>query len=184
MRNRIKMTIASALALMAIVSTGCDKHDHEEELITTLKLTAVNKATGAVTTATFADPDGDGGNGPTKFDTLKLSIGAIYETSISVLDESATPAVDKTPEVVSEANEHQFYYSTTASGVTIVTTDQDANGLPLGTKATLTTTTASNGRLQIKLKHKPDGLKKAGDSDAVGETDIELPLGGFYVDIK
>ncbi|MFM2387564.1 MAG: hypothetical protein RL660_2321 [Bacteroidota bacterium] len=184
MRNRIKMTIASALALMAIVSTGCDKHDEEEELITTLKLTVVNKATGAVTTATFADPDGDGGNAPTKFDTLRLSSGANYETTVSLYDESTANVVDLTTEIATEANDHQFYYSTTASGVSIATTDTDANGLPLGLKANVSTSSASTGRLQIKLKHKPDGLKKAGDSDAVGETDIELPLGGFYVVVQ
>jgi hypothetical protein len=184
MKNRIKITLLSAFTLLAIANTGCNKHDDEEELITTLKLTAVNKTTGAITTATFADPDGDGGNGPTKFDTLQLNIGTVYETSISVLDESKTDVVDITAEVVKEAAEHQFYYTTTASGVTIATTDVDANGLPLGVKTTMTTSTASTGRLQIKLKHKPDGLKKASDSDAIGETDIELPLGGFFVNIN
>jgi hypothetical protein len=184
MRNSIKITIASLLTLSTIVNTSCNKNDNEEELITTVKLTAVNKSTGAVTTATFADPDGDGGNGPTKFDTLKLSAGTIYETSIILLDESKSPAEDITAEVAKEADDHQFYYSTTANGVTIATTDKDANGLPLGVKTTITTTTASAGRLQVKLKHKPDGLKKAGDTDAIGDTDIELPLGGFYIDVN
>jgi hypothetical protein len=184
MKNIIKITLVSALTFSAILNTGCKENDNEEELITTVKLSAVNKTTGAVTTATFADPDGDGGNGPTQFDSLKLSVGASYETTITVLDQSKTVGLDITAEVIKEANDHQFYYSTTANGVTIATTDVDANELPLGVKTTLNTTTASTGRLQIKLKHKPDGLKKAVDTDAVGDTDIELPLGGFYIDVK
>ena len=61
------------------------------------------------------------------FDTLHLKIGATYETTITLLNESVTPAKDITVEVVAEANDHQFYYTSTANGITIVTTDKDGH---------------------------------------------------------
>jgi hypothetical protein len=45
--------------------------------------------------------------------------------------------------------------------------------LLLGLKATFTAATTSSGTLTITLKHKPNGLKKAGDDVNVGSTDAE-----------
>jgi hypothetical protein len=183
----MKKNIISTTALLALLASttlhSCKKDPaNEEEIITTVKLTATD-ALGNVKTATFADPDGDGGGNPTKFDSLFLDKNKVYQTTISVLNQSAIIGVDLTPEIVKEANDHQFYITTTSAGTTIATTDVDGNGLPLGTKFSITTTTVSDGRLQVVLKHKP-GIKKAGDAVSVGDTDIELPNGGFYISVK
>jgi hypothetical protein len=184
----MKKNIVTITAIFAlIVSTSlqsCKKKvvTNEEEIITTVKLTATD-ALGNVKTATFADPDGDGGGNPTKFDSLILDKNKVYQTTISVLNESVNPVQDITTEIVKEANDHQFYITTTSAGTTITTIDLDGNGLPLGTKFSITTTTISDGRLQVVLKHKP-GTKKAGDAVSVGDTDIELPNGGFYISVK
>jgi hypothetical protein len=183
----MKKNIISTTALLALLASttlySCKKDPaNEEEIITTVKLTATD-ALGNVKTATFADPDGDGGGNPTKFDSLILDKNKVYQTTISVLNESVNPVQDITTEIVKEANDHQFYITTTSAGTTITTIDLDGNGLPLGPKFSITTTTVSDGRLQVVLKHKP-GTKKAGDAVSVGDTDIELPNGGFYISVK
>lgn len=182
MTKKIKFSLLSLGLVTAFLHSCKDKHS-DEELITTLKITATNQVTGAISTATFADPDGDGGNGPTKFDTLRLSPNATYITSLTLTNESVTPAEDITAEIATEAVDHQFYYTTTVAGMTVKPTDLDKNNLNLGLKTSLITGAANSGRTQIVLKHKP-GIKKAGDAVTVGETDIELPSGGFYTEVK
>jgi hypothetical protein len=185
MRQNKKLLIAAIASLLAITNQSCSKHDHdEEELITTVKLSFQNTSTGTTSTFTFADPDGDGGNGPTTFDTIKLSANTSYKMSVALLNESVSPSVNLTDEIVTEANDHQLYYeASTNLNIGVTNLNKDNNNLPLGITADAATLAASNGRLQVILKHKP-GIKAAGDTKAVGDTDIELPNGGFYTVIQ
>ncbi|PIQ16288.1 MAG: hypothetical protein COW67_03840, partial [Flavobacteriales bacterium CG18_big_fil_WC_8_21_14_2_50_32_9] len=87
-----KITKASLyLFLAATLMVGCKKDKdspkpnnptppaNEEELITTVKITFVDTA-GVEPTVTvfFRDPDGDGGNAPTQFDTIRLAANSVY----------------------------------------------------------------------------------------------------------
>jgi len=153
-----------------------DHHDHnhehnEEELITTFTITFTDAA-GILQTveATFRDTDGEGGNPPTTFDNILLQSNTTYNTSISLLNESVTPAEDITHEIEEEGDEHIFCFEPT--NVNVVTTRTDSDGTyGIGLTSDWTTSDASNGTVLISLKHQP-GVKNG--TCEPGETDIEL----------
>lgn len=175
-------TLLFAMILIADMLTGCKKDNdkipdpplHEGEVITSLRLTFTDSANSSnVATATFKDPDGDGGNAPTQFDTIRLDANKTYLVSILLLDETKTPADTISSEVKEEANDHHFFFHHT--GVTVATTylDEDTNTppLPLGLKTRWKTGNAGNGTSQVILKHQP-GEKDGTESP--GETDIDI----------
>lgn len=177
MKMNLKTMAVAAFAATLLI-TGCKKdpveEPNEEELITTMKVTLTPAAGGTAQTFTFTDLDGDGGAVPTQFDTIRLGPSRVYAASITFTNEAVNPAEDITTEVSTEGGDHQIYFVPTGANVTVTNLNNDAGGLPLGLTSTWTTTTASTGKLQITLKHKP-GQKAAGDPITKGETDIDLP---------
>jgi hypothetical protein len=177
-RNLLKPGMLFVLACGMLMS--CDKDDdtndapvNESELITTVTLTMREAGTTNTVTATFRDPDGEGGNPPTQFDEIVLKPNTVYNTTITVLDESKTPAEDITKEIEEEEEEdHQFFFTPTAAlNVSVAYNDTDDNNLPVGLEAIITTGTASTGSLKVILKHQV-GTKN--NNIATGETDVEL----------
>jgi hypothetical protein len=171
----------SAMCLLFSVAViGCKKDDHahdEEELITTVNVRLTESGTTNVTTFTFRDTDGPGGNAPTRFDTIRLAPNRTYNCEITLLNESVTPAEDKTPEIRTEANDHQFFFAPTSVNITVSNLDTDSRSLPLGLTSRWTTAAATpagvTGSIRVTLKHKP-GIKASGDDVSKGETDIEV----------
>jgi hypothetical protein len=182
-------TIFILSAFLIVVSAGCKKNKpavinppnpNEEELITTFRITFTDSAGLAPQViASFVDIDGPGGNDPSTFDTIRLLANKTYNASITLLNESISPAEDITEEVEEEGVDHLFCFDLTAGlNVTVTRTDQDANGLPIGILNKWVTTGTSTGTATIRLRHQP-GVK-TGDC-APGETDIEL---NFYTEIQ
>ncbi len=165
------------IILLSFFSVSCSKDDdpmgNEEELITTLRLTLRETGSATVKVFEFKDPDGTGGNPPTKFDPIILSPSKNYTCTIDVLNESVTPAVDITAEIIAEADDHQFYFEPAGVNINVINLDADSKGLPLGVSSTWNTGAASNGTVKVTLKHKP-GSKATGDLVSKGETDIEV----------
>lgn len=163
------------LALSATIFLGSCKKDketpNEEELITTLKLTFTDGVT--TRTATFKDPDGDGGAAPTLFEEIVLAPSKTYTCTLSLLNESKSPADDITTEIQDEAKDHQFYFAPVGANITVSNLNNDGNGLPLGLTSTWTTGAVSSGTIKVTLKHKP-GIKASGDPVTKGDTDIEV----------
>ncbi len=160
-------------------AVGC-KNDNdcddcnEQELITTLQLRFVNPIssdTASTRYFTFSDPDGDGGNNPS-ISTDTLESNTAYLVNVSVLDESQSPSVDLTSEILAEHNDHQFFY-TVSSGLALSVdyNDTDNNGLPVGLNLVVNTSSASNGQLLVTLKHQP-GIKD--NNINTGDTDISV----------
>ena len=168
---------ALMLFLAAGLVSSCDNDneeapENEEELITTVSLLMQDAGTSNIVTATFRDPDGEGGNAPTKFDEIVLKPNTVYNTTVVLLNESVTPAEDITEEVEEEADDHQLFYTpTTGLNVTVTYNDQDSKNLPVGLSTKITTGAASTGKLKVTLKHQP-GTKN--NNIATGETDVEL----------
>src|SRR6056297_867392 len=86
----------SIFALAALTFVACEDDDddddtpsavNEEELITDMVLTFTNTADQSVSTFTFSDPDGPGGNAPS-IDDIVLTDTAVYNVSVQVLDAS------------------------------------------------------------------------------------------------
>jgi len=178
----MKMLKRSAVLLMAVAAiTACKKDDdlpevppaveNEEEVITTMTLTFTD-ATGTwpTVTTTFRDLDGDGGNGPDIFDTIRLVSNTTYDVTIDLLNETESPAEDIGAEILDEDDEHLFCFTESGADVTIVRTDSDGT-YEVGLESQWTVGAISNGTVQVVLKHQPD--VKDGTC-APGETDIDV----------
>lgn len=157
---------------------------NEEEVITTLTYTLQPKGGGDAVVFKFQDKDGDGGNAPIKStDTLKAN--TTYTGTLELLNEQESPAEDVTKEINEEAKEHQFFFESTLSSLTVAYDDKDADGRPLGLKSTLTTKAKGEGELKITLRHEPnksaDGVSEGKIANAGGGTDIEVSF-TVYVD--
>jgi hypothetical protein len=165
----------------SILLGGCKKDAdpvNEEELITTLTMTWTPVGGGAPVIFQFKDLDGEGGNAPV-ITSGPLAANTTYGVSIVVLNESVTPAVDISDEIVEEGPEHQFFFATTA-GVNLSFSYQDAdtNGAPIGLSANMLTGDASSGKFLVTLRHDLNkggaGVAQGDITNAGGDTDIEV----------
>ena len=161
---------------LLLLGNGCKDPEtpgdpNEEELITKVQLT-FNDGTGAVKTAIYSDPDGDGGNAAVRFDSIRLDSGVLYQVGIALFDESDPSAIeDITAEVLEEAAEHLFCYTPNGANVAITLKDSDGT-FPIGIQTEWQTGAASTGTVRIELRHQPDGQK---DGTCIpGATDLQL----------
>ena len=184
MKTIKKITRLSLLiAFISILAVACKKDKdtpkpggstpppNEEELITTVKITFVDTAGVQPTIVVwFRDPDGDGGNPPTQFDTIRLAANSVYNAAIELFDESKNPVEDITTEIQEEDDEHIFCFTPTNVNLSIIRTDSDGT-YEVGLASQWTVGNASVGTTQVVLKHQP-GVK---DGTCVpGDTDVEL----------
>lgn len=148
---------------------------NESELITTMKLLMKDSADGTERTFVFRDTDGEGGAGPTQFDTIKLQSGRTYQCQMLLLDESKALTDTISNEVMEEADDHLVFYEVTAASLSIKIEDKDSKQLPLGLISKWICNQKSSGTINIQLKHQPgvkDGSKAPGETDAM----VEFPL--------
>jgi hypothetical protein len=146
--------------------------DDENELITSITLTFTEVGTGAVSTFAYKDPDGDGGNAPTRFDTISLKANSSYIVTPEFLDESKTPVENITEEIKEKAFEHLLVY--TPNPTTLLTYtygDKDASGYPIGLTGTAKAGTAGTGVLKVQLRHQPNAKN---GTPAPGSDDVNL----------
>ncbi len=180
--------IITAVLLSMTLFYACDKDEpeipNEEELITTLNYTLSPMNGGADVELSFVDLDGDGGANPLVTNGT-LQANQTYEGTLELLNESESPAENITDEVAAEDLEHQFFFQSNASGVSVSYNDQDSEGNPLGVSSILTTGDATSGSLTITLRHEPNksasGVSQGNISNAGGETDIEVT---FTIDVQ
>lgn len=148
---------------------------NEEEVITTCKLYFTDiSGTSTDTIAIYRDADGDGGNGPTQFDTIFLKSGTHYATEIILLNETISPADSISNEVEEEGQDHLFCFGVNNAALNIERTDSDGT-YEIGLHSEWTATSASTGSVTITLKHQPgikDGTCIPGDTDL----EIQFPL--------
>jgi hypothetical protein len=177
--------------LSVLFITSCKKDEpeepiipNEEEVITTLNFTLTPNGGGTPVVLTFQDLDGDGGNPPT-ITGGTLDTNATYTGALELLNELESPAGDISQEVQEEAEEHQFFFQTSLSGIDIAYDDMDANGNPIGLATIITTNGANSGTITVILRHLLDkdasGVSTGDITNAGGETDIEVT---FDVDIQ
>lgn len=180
----IKLLVLSTVMIAMVSVTGCKKDKdlvtvppavvNESEVVTTLKITFTDSSDASnVVSATFRDPDGDGGTGPDIFDTIKLQPNKTYYASLVLLNELASPVDTISNEVLEEANDHQFFFSFTGVYILQSYLDSDTNTppLPLGLSTKWKTGAVNMGTSQIILKHQP-GIKDG--NVTTGETDIDV----------
>lgn len=183
-----KMQAPRLLTILSLVvilfSTSCKKDEpedpeipNEEEVITTLIMTLTPDSSGNEIKLSFKDLDGDGGNNPViTIDTLQVN--TTYTAEIELLNETESPAEVITEEVEEEAEEHQFFYDNTTSGLQVSYKDSDKDGNPVGLLTTVMTGDSTQGTLTVTLRHEPNksaaGVAAGDITNAGGETDIEV----------
>lgn len=162
---------------------SCKKDDpkveNEEEVITTLNYKLTPENGGETVTLSFQDLDGDGGNAPViNGGTIKANTR--YEGAITLLNEAESPAENITEEIEEEDKDHQFFFASNASGISVSYNDKDGDDNPIGLATILSTGDATSGSITITLRHEPnkggEGVSTGNIANAGGETDIEVTL--------
>ena len=169
------------ISLISIMSCSDDPEDpiieNEEEVITTFTYTLTPSEGGSAVVLSYQDLDGDGANEPT-ITNGTLSAETTYSGSMTLLNETESPAESITEEIEEEDADHQFFFETTVSGLSVAYADTDDDGNPVGLASTLTTGSAGSGNLTVTLKHEPDksasGVSDGVITNAGGETDISV----------
>lgn len=178
----LKITALSVLGGAWLLSCSDDDPEpiNETEVITTVTVTLMPTAGGGETiTLQFRDLDGDGPGTPDITVSGEFSVNTDYSGSISLLNETVSPAEDITEEVATEKEEHQFFFQTEA-GLQITTSyaDQDSNGNPVGLAFNLSAGEVSSGIFTVTLIHEPDktamGVADGNIAHAGGETDVQV----------
>jgi hypothetical protein len=167
-------------AFFVLTFSACrkDDHDHEQELITTVRLIFTPTGGGTPVEFQFVDMDGDGGNAPIITNGV-LNANTAYSLAVSMLNESVNPAENITDEIRNEGKEHQlFYVIQSGLNLTIAYNDNDADNKPIGLLCNAATGDASSGTLTVVLRHQPNknaANVATGDiTNAGGETDAEV----------
>ncbi|HEX8428760.1 hypothetical protein [Hymenobacter sp.] len=172
----LRATFFAVLAAAPLFSACSDDNDDptpddDNEQITTVTYTLTPVSGGTPVVVTYKDADGDGGAAPT-IGTLTLAANTTYTGALSLLDETKTPVVNTSAEILKESDEHIFFFEPAPTNLVNVTlTDKDKNNLPVGLQTQLVTTSAATGTLKITLRHQP-GAKNG--SFAPGDTDVEV----------
>ena len=140
-KNKLILLLSAAILAIQACKKDADlpklpEPINEPEVITSLTLTFIDSANVSnVITANFIDNDGDGGNQPSTFDTIKLKSNTTYFTSLSLFNSIVNEEI--TAEIVEEANDHLFIYKPTGIDLAIIVTYSDSNtpALPIGLKS-------------------------------------------------
>jgi len=179
----INLLSFATIIAFSLVFTSCDKDDpiipNEEELITTVRytLTPDPPIDANEVVLSFTDIDGDGDLAPT-ITGGSLLANTTYSGSLQLLNEAESPAEDITEEIEEEDDEHQFFFETTVSGLSVAYADQDDDGNPIGLATTIATGGAATGTLTVTLLHEPvkdaEGVSGGNSANAQGEIDVEV----------
>jgi hypothetical protein len=165
-----------SIIVLILVFSACKKDDpkpvNEEEVITTFTVVLTPSGGGVPVTLKFQDQDGDGSMAPVTTVSGPLSSGKTYTGVITLLDESRAVVANITEEVEEESDDHLFCFSVTGSNLTVVASDSDSKGLPIGLTSTWVTSTAGAASVKITLRHQPG--TKTGTCPGTGETDVEV----------
>jgi hypothetical protein len=170
--------ITSTLVFSCKKDDDVKPEENDEEVITTMKLSFAPVGGGASKEFTFDDPDGPGGNVPTK-QTISLPPNKTYKVSIILLNKTKTPVDTISNEVQTESAAHRIYYEpTSGNNITVSNLDADGNGVPLGLQSDWVTTAVATGKIKITLRHYPSNPPNKATSDLVNSTksstDIEV----------
>jgi len=173
---KVGIIFATFLVLMAACSKSVNKPNNENEHEAINKIELVFTETGGGSTSfVIEDPDGDGGNPPSRIDTIKLNSNKQYTLTVKVFNIVSGVIKEVSSTILAQATSHEFYFIPSGVSVTIQKTDKDKNGYPIGFLSSWQTAGAGTGSILFKLMHKT-ALKGPNDGPNVGHSDIQLNL--------
>lgn len=170
---RITVFAASLFAVIFSFAACEDDHTHDDgEVITTVKVLCTDSANSALPMREFRfeDPDGPGGNNPTRLDTISLDSGSTTLVSLRFEDASSGTVKDITTEIRAEAQDHIVCVQPAGLALNVTVSDSDGKH-PIGLESRWKSTAKGAGTLTIVLKHQPGS--KNGTCDP-GDTDVEV----------
>ncbi|MEO1712749.1 MAG: hypothetical protein AAFU60_05380 [Bacteroidota bacterium] len=154
-------------------------HTDPEEPISSLVYTLTPDQGGPAVVLSWIDRDGAFGDDPV-ITGGTLIANQNYSGSLELSLGTGDFPDDLTEEILEEANEHQFFFSSSLNDVQITYRDQDSNGNPIGIQNALSTKAAGNGTITITLLHLPDkfaeGVSDGHIMNAGGDIDLEIVL--------
>jgi hypothetical protein len=180
----MKSFMLTSICLLILMLASCKKtstptDEAEHEAINGVELIFKKSGT-TVATFTAEDPDGDGGNPPTRIDKISLQPGQTYTTEVVLRNIVNGVSTVVTGNVSSQSQHHEFYYLPSGISPVITKTDKDINGYPVGINTTWVTNTSGTGTMLLKLMHKPR-IKGPNDDPSKGHTDIAIT---FPLEVK
>jgi hypothetical protein len=174
LRGRIPLT-AVLLAAATACGDSTTEPGGESEVISRVTLT-LTPTTGSAQSVSITDPDGNGPTAPQpQSAALLLAPNTTYTGTVRFENTLTTPVEDITAEVRAEANEHRVFFTTTGTGVTINTTDTDAQSRPLGLQfSAVVGASPTSGSIRVVLCHYDGVAKPATATACTSETDINV----------
>lgn len=161
-----------------IFNTSCEKHNHNHGDHDSINRVIYELKAGSETVSlSFNDPDGEGGAAPVIVGgTLKAN--ANYTGSIKLFTLHDGQYEELTSEILADGTKHQFFFTSTVSGIVVSYDDKDASNNPIGLTNKLQTGSAGSGILKLTLKHEPNksatGVSSGSMINAGGETDADI----------
>jgi hypothetical protein len=175
MNKKISIVLIGFLVVIAACKkTANPNSENEHEAINKVEI-RFSRAGTLVQTAVIEDLDGDGGNPPSRIDTIRLAPSQTYTAAVSIKNVVNGVEKDLSSKIAQQGRSHEFFFLPTGVSATITKTDLDALGFPIGFNSNWAVGAAASGSIQFKLMHKP-GIKGPADGPNVGHSDIDVRL--------
>jgi hypothetical protein len=168
----ILLLLGTMAGLPACKKASNPNDENEHEAINKVELT-FSRLGAAVATFVMEDPDGDGGNPPSRIDTIRLAANQTYTLDVRIKNIVAGKETDITPTIVAQGKAHEMYFLPTGLNLTVTKNDRDASGYPVGLNSTWAVGAAASGSVMVKLMHK-SGIKGPNDAPTVGHSDLQV----------
>lgn len=173
--NRILLLLSAITVLTPACKKAANPNDeNEHEAINKVEMVFTRPGVGT-TIFLIEDPDGEGGNPPSRIDTIKLNAGITYMLDVRIKNIVSGRETDLTSTIVAQGKAHEMYFIPTGITINISKNDRDASGYPIGLKSTWAVGTPGNGTLLLKLMHKT-GIKGPTDAPNVGHADLQVVI--------
>ena len=163
---------------LSVIAISCKKasmanNESEHQAINRIEMLFKQGGT-TVSTIVAEDPDGDGGNPPSRIDNINLDINKIYDVEVKFFNISNGVTKDLSSTILQQAKQHEVYFIISGLTLPVEKKDKDDNGFPIGLISQWKTGNAvGKGTVLLKLMHKPL-VKGANDDPNKGHSDIAI----------
>jgi len=167
------LSIALSVSVLSCKKASMANNESEHQAINRIEM-LFKEGGNTVATIVAEDPDGDGGNPPSRIDNINLEINKTYDVEVKFLNIVNGVTKDITPSIIQQARQHEVYYILSGLSFPIEKKDKDTNGFPLGLISQWKTgNVGGQGTVLLKLMHKPL-IKGPNDESSKGHSDIAI----------
>ena len=165
--------IALSVSAISCKKASMANNESEHQAINRIEMLFKHGGT-TVSTIVAEDPDGDGGNPPSRIDNINLDINKIYDVEVKFFNISNGVTKDLSSTILQQAKQHEVYFIISGLTLPVEKKDKDDNGFPIGLISQWKTGNAvGKGTVLLKLMHKPL-VKGANDDPNKGHSDIAI----------